>query len=372
MFAPMKKMEEEKRLKCCCLLMAYKIQEISLTSTESMPELDAGEGPVALEPHMDVHLLEPSCMLILIITGKIILNIFIFGARHRKVHTSFLGCFCVSLGVLDFALLLTISVIHYFEDFAIHGIRFTNYHICLLTQIISHAYGILHYPVLLTAGLDYYITVVKSVHLPRFCLSFLHVILTLLLWMAALAFALYSSVPPPAPELSSFQCTFYVSSQTYYLSAGVVFAIVLILGICCFEVVAFIKSMKFISFTNKTVLLFSCGDEWPVQGTKRLFTALLFSFLGTWAPFVLLQIILLILHAPIPGYMDMNVAWLYFMNSFLVGMAYGLKYPCIHLTRETLSIDPFISWKYCILPFIDIDYKVEDFLKEQLHPVMIV
>ncbi|NP_001079633.1 G protein-coupled receptor 160 L homeolog [Xenopus laevis] len=323
---------------------------------------------------MEVEVYEPSCLLILIITGKIIMNIFIFGARRRKVHTSFLGCFCVSLGVLDFALLVTTSVIHYFQDFAICGMRFTNYHICLFTQIISHAYGILHYPALLTAGLDYYISVVKSVNLHRFSLGFLHVLLTLLLWMAALSFALYSSVPPPAsgPGLSSYQCTFYVSSQTYYLSAAVVCTIVLILGICCFEVVAFIKSMKLISFTNKTVLLFSCGDKWPIQGTRRLFTALVFSFLGTWAPYVLLQIILLILCAPIPGYMDMNVAWLYFMNSFLVGMAYGLAYPRIDLTRETFSIDPFISWKYCILPFIDMDYKVEDYLKEQLHPFMIV
>ncbi|XP_041420779.1 probable G-protein coupled receptor 160 isoform X1 [Xenopus laevis] len=329
--------EKEKRLKCRFLLVAYKMQEISLPSTQSMPDPDALEGPVFLKPDMDIQLHEPSCILILILTGKIIINI------------------------------------HYLQDFAVCSMRFTNYHICLFTQIISHAYGILHYPVLLTAGLDYYNTVVKSIHLPRLCLGFLHVILTLLLWTAALSFALYSSVPPPisGPGLSSYQCTFYVSSQTYYLSVAVLCAIVFILGICCFEVVALIKSMKLISFTNKTVL-FSCGDEWPVQGTICLYTALVFSFLGTWAPFVLRKIILLILCAPIPGYMDMNVAWLYFMNSFLVGLAYVLKYPHIDPTRETFSIDPFISWKYCILPFIDIHYKAEDYLNEQLHPVMIV
>ncbi|OCT56524.1 probable G-protein coupled receptor 160 [Xenopus laevis] len=350
------------------------MQEISLPSTQSMPDPDALEGPVFLKPDMDIQLHEPSCILILILTGKIIINIFIFGSRHRKVCTSFLGCFCVSLGVLDFALLVIILVIHYLQDFAVCSMRFTKYHICLFTQIISHAYGILHYPVLLTAGLDYYNTVVKSIHLPRFCLGFLHVILTLLLWTVALSFALYSSVPPPisGPGLSSYQCTFYVSSQTYYLSAAVVCAIVFILVMCCFEAVALIKSMKLISFTNKTVLLFSCGDEWPVQGTICLYTALVLSFLGTWAPFVLRQIILLILCAPIPGYMDMNEAWLYFMNSFLVGLAYVLKYPHIDPTRETFSIDPFISWKYCILPFIDIHYKAEDYLNEQLHPVMIV
>ncbi|KAM4771120.1 putative G-protein coupled receptor 160 [Rhinophrynus dorsalis] len=328
-----------------------------------------------LQTYSDLELLEPSCILIMIMTGKIIMNIFLFGARQNNVHASFLGTFCVSLALVDFALLAAISAIHCFQDFAICGIRFTNYHICLFTQIISHAYGILHYPVFFMTGLDYYLCIVRSVCLPKACCYLLYIATVLLLWITAFFCALYSSVPPysPGSGLSSYQCTFYISSQTYYLSAAMVVTIFLVLAVCCFEVVAFIKSLKVITYANKTVLLFTCGNEWPVQGTKRLLTALVFSFLGTWLPFVLLQIIILILCAHIPGYMDMNVPWLYFMNSFLVGMAYSLKYPHIQLTENAFSIDPFISWKYCVLPFTDAEYsKVDDILNEQSPTAMII
>ncbi|XP_075720157.1 putative G-protein coupled receptor 160 [Rhinoderma darwinii] len=325
----------------------------------------------------DSQSLEPSCMLILIIAGKVIMNIFIFGARHRNVRDSFLGYCCISLVIVDFALLFAISAIHYFQDFTILGFRFTNYHICLFTQIISHTYGILHLPFFLASGLDYYLTIVKSIHIPCGCSGLLYTACVLLLWTGAFTIVLFSSVGSPELDIgqSSYLCNFYNSSQSFYLSICLVCTISMALAFCCLEIVTILKSLKVISYAKNTVVLFSFppGERWPVQRGKSLMAALLFSFLGTWAPFVIFQIIIFVMCAHIPGYMDMNVPWLYFMNSFLIGVSFGLKYPDLQVTEKTFSIDPFISWKYCVLPFMDAENNTATFLvKELTSPVMIV
>ncbi|XP_063297108.1 probable G-protein coupled receptor 160 [Pelobates fuscus] len=315
---------------------------------------------------------EPSCILILIITGKIIMNIFISGAKRRSVSPSFMGYFCLSLAFTDFALLISVFSIHYFQDFAIWGVRFTTYHICLLTQIISHTYGILHYPVFVASGLDYYLTIVKSVHLSRFCSGFLYCAVVLLLWTLAFLYTL--NIPAGLAEWNagviSHQCTFYISRQSFYLSAAIVVTVFMVLVICCFEVVALIRTMKLTTYCDKTVILFSYGNEWPIRSTRCLLTSFLFSFLGTWAPFLLIQIIIIFSCAHIPGYMDMNVAWLYFMNSFLVGVSYSLEYPNIPIIERKLNVDPFIDWKYCVYPFYTEDSQITA-LKEMPLEVVI-
>ncbi|XP_053315336.1 probable G-protein coupled receptor 160 [Spea bombifrons] len=335
--------------------MTKDIVFISL-SEEDMSALDTMNGRELLEGDTRTQVLEPSCILILIISGKIVMNMFVFGARQRSVCSSFLGYFCISLALVDFLLLVMISGIHYFQDFALWGVRFTNYHICLLTQIVSHVYGILHYPVVVSAALDYYLTILRSVKLPRICSGLLYPALVLLLWMAASFYVLNSPVGYSKLDagITTYQCTFYISKQSFYLSAAVVSTVFLVLLFCCFEVVTFVKSLKISTYIQKTVILFSYGTEWPIRGTKRLMTVILFSFLGTWAPLVILQMIILILCSHIPGYMDMNIPWLFFLNSFLLGIFYGIKYPDLLLTEKIILMDPFINWKYSFLAFIDI------------------
>uniref|UniRef100_A0A8C5N4X8 G-protein coupled receptors family 1 profile domain-containing protein n=1 Tax=Leptobrachium leishanense TaxID=445787 RepID=A0A8C5N4X8_9ANUR len=325
----------------------------SLSPIENLSELYMMEGYEVLEPALLTQTLEPSCILILILTGKIMMNTFIFGARTTNYSSSFMGYFCLSLAFADFALLISISSIHYFQDFAIWGIRITTYHICLLTQIISHTYGILHYPVFIVCGLDCYLMIVRSVSLPRLCTGFLYAATMLLLWTMAFIYTLNSPAGLFTSDTGviSNQCTFYISYQSFFLSAVIVIGIFLVLAICFFELVEFIKSMKITSYAEKTVILFSYANEWPIRGTKRLMTTLLLSFLGTWLPFVILQMIILLSCAHIPGYMDLNVPWLYFINSLLIGICYGIKYPTLKLTEKTLLLDPFIEWKYCVLPF---------------------
>lgn len=348
---------------------------ISVSMADNTSGLDIMNGHEA--QLTDSQGLEPSCILVLIMTGKVILNVSIFGARLRNVSASLMGYICISLAVVDFALLFAISAIHYFQDFTILGFRFTNYHTCLFTQIISRTYGILHLPFFLACGLDSYLTIVKSVCIPRGCSGLIYTACVLLLWTGAFADVLLS--PIGSPELdtgqSTFQCNFYISSQSFILSIGLVCTIFMVLALCCHETVTFLKSLKVIPYAKDTVVLFSFppGDRWPVQGGKYFMAALLFSFLGTWAPFVVLQIILLVLCAHIPGYMDMNVPWLYFMNSFIIGLSFGFKYPDLQVIEKSYSRDPFIGWKYCILPFMQTEHdKGTSLLKETPSPVMTV
>ncbi|KAM3929885.1 putative G-protein coupled receptor 160 isoform 1-T2 [Leptodactylus fuscus] len=354
--------------------MSKDLAFIRVSVANSISGLDTMDGHELLLT--DSQSLEPSCILIFIITGKVIMNTLIFGARHRTVGTSLMGFCCISLAIVDFLLLFAICTIHYFQDFTILGFRFTDYHVCLFTQIISHTYGILHLPFFLASGIDYYLTIVKSIHIPWGCSALLYTICVLLLWTSAFAYVLVS--PMGLPDVnnvqSTHQCNFYISNQSFYLTICLVFTIFIVFGLCCSEMVALLKSLKVMTYAENMVVLFSfpAGDKWPVQGVKRLLAALLFSFLGTWVPFVVLQIIILVLCAHIPGYMDMNVPWLYFINSFLIGVSFGLKYPHIQVTEKTFSRDPFIAWKYCVLPFMNADHNMMPLLKETPSSVAIV
>ncbi|XP_040205261.1 probable G-protein coupled receptor 160 [Rana temporaria] len=355
--------------------MSDKILFKSILTADNTSGLDVMNGHEVLST--DQRQLGPSCILILIIAGKVIMNLLIFGARHRNVSASFLGYFCISLAAVDFGLLFVVAFIHYFQDFSVLGFRITNYHICLFTQIISHTYGILHFPVFLVSGLDYYLTIVKSIKISRIYPGLLYSIYVLLLWITAFVYVLRSPIDSPTVDSyeTAYLCTFYISRQSFYLSVALVLTIFMVFAECCCEMLAFIKSLKVISSANNIIVLFSfpSGDQWPIQGRKPFLASLLFSFLGTWSPFVVLQIIIFILCAHIPAYMDMNVPWLYFVNSFLIAVSLGLKYPDLPETENIFSTDPFVGWKYCALPFMVAEQKKDILLLNELpSAVMIV
>ncbi|NWI25595.1 GP160 protein, partial [Sula dactylatra] len=300
--------------------------------------------------------LEISCMLLLIMFGKVFLDFFMLQVKQKKVKVSFMGYFCVSLALLDFALLLSISFIFYFEDFALWGVRFTKYHICLFTQIISLTYGILHYPVYLVAGLDYYVTIAQTSQYPKRAQRLLYAFAVVVIWISG--FFCVLKVPAIYEELemqnrfSPYQCPLYASMQSYSVSCAMVLLVGTALLACQKEVIAMLLSVRVVSFASQPVLMFSYVSNNSGTCFKRqLLTRLLICFLGTWAPFVLLQIIILFPGAQIPAYMEMNVPWLYFINSFLIAVAYWCRCHHVELTEETWSTDPFVTWKFCFTPF---------------------
>ncbi|KAF1408198.1 hypothetical protein FQV23_0008735, partial [Spheniscus humboldti] len=300
--------------------------------------------------------LEISCMLLLIMLGKVFLDFFMLQVKQKKVEVSFMGYFCVSLALLDFILLMSISFIFYFEDFALWGVRFTKYHICLFTQIISLTYGILHYPVYLVAGLDYYMTIAQTSQFPKRGQRLLYVFAVVVIWISG--FFCILKVPAIYEELeirnrfSPYQCPLYASVQSYSVSCAMVLLIGMAVLTCQKEITTMLLSVRVVSFASQPVLMFSNVSNNNGTSFKwQLLTRLLICFLGTWAPFVLLQIIILFLGARIPAYMEMNVPWLYFINSFLIAVAYWCRRHDVELTEEMWSTDPFVSWKFCFMPF---------------------
>ncbi|XP_054839078.1 probable G-protein coupled receptor 160 [Eublepharis macularius] len=299
---------------------------------------------------------EPSRALLLIMLGKVLLNLFLLRIRRRNLRESFMVHFCISLALVDLVLLVTMFFIFYFQDFMIMGIRFTKYHICLLAQIMAVTYGVLHYPISLMTGLDYYLTITKASKSPNVCRRLLYIVTVILTWISVLCYVL--TLPSNTVGLdnqlynSGYQCPFYISSQSYWLSLGMLLIICLAFVLCWSEVVAMVQPLKLVLYKSETVLFFPHMPECsPRDCAKHFLTRLLVCFVGNWAPFVFLQMLIVLLDVQIPAYIEMNVPWLYFTNSFLIAVAYWVRRRQIELTEEVWDADPFVNWKFCFVPF---------------------
>ncbi|NWR46556.1 GP160 protein, partial [Regulus satrapa] len=300
--------------------------------------------------------LEISYMLVLIMLGKVFLDFFMLQMKPKPVKVSFMGYFCVSVALLDSTLLLSICFIFCWEDFALWGVRFTEYHVCLLTQITSLTYGLLPYPVYLAAALDYYTTVSQTSRFPTRGRKFLYVFAVAVMWISGFFCTL--QVPLVSQELdtqssvSPSQCPLSGSLQSYSVSCAMVLLLATALLARCKEVTTMLLSARLLSFSSQPVLLFPFAPNTTTACFKwQLLSRLLLCFLGTWAPFVLLQLVVLLLGVQIPAYVEMNVPWLYFINSFLLAAAYWCRRRDVQLTEEGWCSDPFVSWKFCFMPF---------------------
>lgn len=303
--------------------------------------------------HQTSQPLDGNCLLILIILGKILLNILTLGMRRKNTCQNFMEYFCISLALMDLLLLVNISIISYFRDFVLLDIRFTKYHICLFTQIISFTYGFLHYPVFLIAWIDYYLNFSKTT-LPFTCQKLFYFFTVILIWISVFAYVLgdpdiYQNLK--AQNVYPYQCPFYVSIQSYWLSLFMVMILFMAFITSWSEVITLVQAIRITSYMNETVLYFpfSSHSSCTVNSKKTLLPKFIVCFLGTWLPFVLLQIITLLFKVQIPAYIEMNIPWLYFVNSFLIATVYWCKCHKFNLRDIALPVDPFVNWKSCFI-----------------------
>ncbi|NWV55940.1 GP160 protein, partial [Daphoenositta chrysoptera] len=299
--------------------------------------------------------LEISYMLVLIMLGKVLLDFFMLQIKPKGVKASFMACFCVSVALLDFTLLLSICFIFCFEDFALWGTRFTKYHICLFTQITSLTYGVLHYPVYLVAALDYYTSVSQTSHFPKRGRKLLYVFAVAIIWISGFFCTLQAPAVSEELEMQSSvspsQCPLSGSLQSFSVSCAMVLLLGTALLARCKEVTTMLLSARLLSFSSQPALMFPYVPHNNTCFRWQLLTRLLLGFLGTWAPFVVLQVVVLLLGVQIPAYVEMNVPWLYFINSFLLAAAYWCRCHDVELTEEGWCTDPFVTWKFCFMPF---------------------
>ncbi|XP_055966722.1 probable G-protein coupled receptor 160 [Sorex fumeus] len=300
--------------------------------------------------------LDGNCLLFLIILGKILLNILTLGMRRKNTYQNFMEYFCISLAFMDLLLLVNISVIFYSREFVLLGMRFTKYHICLFTQIISCTYGFLHYPVFFIACIDYYLNFSKTAKLPDKWQKLFYIFTVLLIWISILAYilgdpAIYQSLQ--AQHVTSSQCPVCVSTQGYWLSCFMVIILFIAFLACWTDVVTLVQAIRITSYMNETILYFPAPSHsiYTVNCKKTLLPKLIVCFLGTWLPFVFLQVIILLFKVQIPAYIEMNIPWLFFVNSFLIATVYWCNCHKLTLQGLVLPIDPFVSWKCCFIPF---------------------
>lgn len=297
--------------------------------------------------------IDVSCLLFLIILGKTLLNILMLGLKRKDTHWGFMECFCFSLAFVDLLLWVNLSILFYFRDFVVLGIRFTQYHICLLTQIISFTYGFLHYPVCLLACIDYCLILsgaTKHSSKWRKLFYFLTVILT---WISVFVYVLGEPAISQSLQTHSaslYQCPSYVSTQSYWLSLSMLVVLCVAFLISWPEVVAMVQAIRIASYMNKTILYCPFPSRSGVSAREALLPRLIVCFLGTWFPFVALQVLTLSLRVQIPAYIEMNVPWLYFVNSFLIAAISWLNCQKLYLRDSTLPLDPFVNWKCCFVP----------------------
>ncbi|XP_065798907.1 probable G-protein coupled receptor 160 [Muntiacus reevesi] len=307
--------------------------------------------------HQTHQLLDGNCLLFLIILGKILLNILTLGMKRKNTHQNFLEYFCISLAFTDLLLLVNISIISYFRDFVLLGIRFTKYHICLFIQIVSFTYGFLHYPVFLIACIDYYLNFSKATKLPFKCQKVCYFFTIILIWISVLTYvlgdpAIYQSLK--AQNVYSHQCPFYTGAQGYWLSFSMVTILFMGFITSWSEVITLVQAVRITSYMNETILYFpfSSHSSYTMNSKKTLLPKLIICFLGTWLPFVLLQVIILLLKVQIPAYIEMNIPWLYFVNSFLIATIFWFNCHKLNLRDMALPVDPFVNWKCCFIPLI--------------------
>ncbi|XP_044523666.1 probable G-protein coupled receptor 160 [Gracilinanus agilis] len=325
--------------------------------------LSAANRSLELQSHPGQHpggrAPDPSGAVLLLILAKTLLNLLMSALGRRSPSPRFLECFCASVACADFLLLASLSAIGHFQDFALWGMRFTKYHICLFPQVLSFTYGVLPCPVFLLAGLDHYLSAARAAPAAEASVRWRRVfyfLCVLFVWTAALAYVLgdpviYASLSRGG--LPAHRCPFYASAQSYWLAVFMLGVLLLALAACWCQVVALVRSVQITSFGKEPALYFPQAPAWdrPSGSSKPLLARLLVCFLGTWLPFVLLQTSLLCLDVRVPAYMELNVPWLYFVNSFLVAAVSWCRRHEPEGAESAWRADPFVSWKFCFTPF---------------------
>ncbi|XP_078420474.1 putative G-protein coupled receptor 160 [Cetorhinus maximus] len=293
-------------------------------------------------------------LLLVVLFAKVVLNLLILSAK-RSILKSLIGYFCISVSLMDLALFVNVLMVLCFKTCVILGTQVGNHHICLLLQIFSSIYSVLHLPIFLLSGLDFYLNLPDLPNPASTFRKILYIFTIMLLWIGAIAyvFGIHSPHPPFKAIFyyNLFQCDILISLQSHFLSIVILLIVVFVTIYCWSGLSSLVRSLKVISYLEEIVVSCSHSNAWLQSHSvkEQLLTNVTMCFLLTWSPFILLQLTVVLVWAPLPAYMDLNVPWLCFINSFLIGTVYWLK--CGDISQDAISLFPdgFCHWKFCHL-----------------------
>ncbi|XP_018608748.2 putative G-protein coupled receptor 160 [Scleropages formosus] len=300
----------------------------------------------------------PLSSLLLVLIGKCSLNWTVVVIQRRHMGSSLLGFLCISLALVDSFLAFILSTIYFLQDVHVFGLRITTHHICLLVQIACFTYSLLHWPVFVLIGLDHGWNLALHPVPLRWYRKLGYTLSVILIWAAAVLYVfLASDLYPEVGEefyLLIEQCWVFSSPQSTQVF------MVSLLALAC---AVLHSSLVFLARTAK-------GGEPPAVGlsvhagplsvapkahpSSRFMLHTTLSFLSTWVPFVVLQTILLLFQVDTPAYVDLNVPWLCFLNSFAIGAVLWRRSQLPGFEKDSTFTDGFCQWDFSS-EFADVD-----------------
>ncbi|XP_051874108.1 probable G-protein coupled receptor 160 [Pristis pectinata] len=300
-------------------------------------------------------------LLLIILFVKVILNWLILSIKRRMLW-SLIGHFCISLSLMDVALFTSMMITSFFKTCDIFGAPIGFFQVCLILQFFSNVYSVLHFPICLLSGLDYLVNLrnlSKSISVFR---RILYNFTVVFLWIGAIVYAscYYNFNLPMLTTLDSmlYQCDVPIGIQSLVLSALILITLVLVTIYCWSNLTSLVRSLHVDTYLNEVVMWSShpAAQLQPQSSKKQILTNVAMCFSVTWMPFILLQLTIVLIWAPLPAYMDLNVPWLCFINSFLIGTVYWMNHKDIPPDVIPLIPDGFCHWDCCKLQQVPLKY----------------
>ncbi|XP_060939747.1 probable G-protein coupled receptor 160 [Limanda limanda] len=276
------------------------------------------------------------------LAGKCLINWALVFRQRSHICRSFVGVFSVSLSVVDTAVTLIFATIHIHTDGPLFflGLQLTRYHTCLLVQILGQVESLLQWPVVLVASLDHFCTVslpatssgVKGI---------VHSFVTVLLWTLTVLYVfLLSDFNPVLEDLAYHQI-----NQCWVFHTPQILQVVTLLSLtlACSVLHAVCSSTLLENPPEKNQI--TNQSRTPTRG--NIVCQVLSIFLSTWAPLLIFLAVFLLLPVGIPSYLGLNVAWLCFLNSFLITLGLCVACPAPRLAQGLAAVpaDSVCEWR---------------------------
>ncbi|MBN3274025.1 GP160 protein, partial [Polyodon spathula] len=267
------------------------------------------------------------------------------------MHKSFMGYFCISLSFLDLIHTVNFSIIYWLTNFAILGFHITVYHIYLLLQISTLTYSILHWPVFIIAGLDYYWTFPFSKPLSP-TRKAVYAASLALVWISAVMYVFFFSDYDSEDSFSPMehQSFLLIKSQCASLSLVVLAVITCVVIYCRSGLLSLFKSFRGEPYTEGSTCVFFYKLDLDEGYKKPTLTYIAVCFIGTWFPFVYLQLIIMVFRIEVVPFLELNVPWLCFLNSFLIGAVYWHLNQDVAVLKHSEIPDGFCNWTFAPSP----------------------
>ncbi|XP_056599972.1 probable G-protein coupled receptor 160 [Triplophysa dalaica] len=268
---------------------------------------------------------------------KCFINWVVVTVQRDHLIRSFSGFFCISLALLDSFFSLTITIVYYLEDLNISGWRLTRYHACLLPQIACLVCAVLHWPVFLLGVLDHFWTLSPiASHVSR-VQKLAYATAACLLWILATCYVFWLPDVVLLPGDVRNQCDLFSSSQSVQVLCVLVMT------------VAWVILYSFTPCVKPRGQEFQHATRGTQQSCFLVSRQIMFTFLNTWAIYIILMLVLLLLQMELNAYLEMNSVWLCFLNSFSVAMALcGRSFVFDSRNIESVT-DGFCSWSFTFM-----------------------